>query len=60
VAISTIGALKNKETFLKGYYAMIETIKPTKVICYGEPIDGIDPDNTIFVKYKDAFSDKYL
>lgn len=37
VAIATIGCKRNKKSFLYGYDAMIERIRPNKVLCVGKP-----------------------
>ena len=36
VAISTIGVLKEKELFLKGYHEMKKRLNPTQVLCFGK------------------------
>jgi hypothetical protein len=36
VAISTLGALTNKELFLKGYFEMKKRIQPPQVLCFGK------------------------
>lgn len=36
VAISTVGTRASKEAFLKGYYKMLEVLKPTQIIVYGK------------------------
>lgn len=41
VAISTVGIIRNKDiwpAFFSGYDAMMETIEPSVVLCYGKPL----------------------
>ena len=52
VAVSTYTREDNKKGFMEGYEKMIEKIKPSAIICYGEPfqemkgkIKSIDPFN---------------
>lgn len=52
VAVSTYTREDNKKGFMEGYEKMMEKIKPSAVICYGEPfpemegnIKAIDPFN---------------
>jgi len=40
VAVATYHR-ENKEGFLLGYNKMLETIKPSAIICYGEPFKGM-------------------
>lgn len=35
VAVSTVGGLKNKELFLRGYFEMKRRINPNQVLCFG-------------------------
>jgi hypothetical protein len=35
VAVSTVGGLKNKELFLRGYFEMKRRINPNRVLCFG-------------------------
>lgn len=39
VAVSTYTREDNKEGFMLGYNKMMEIIKPSAIICYGEPFD---------------------
>lgn len=60
VAISTLSAKTSTKLFMKGYKEMLRTIKPRKIICYGEYIDGMDKENTIFISYRDAIPYKKI
>jgi len=54
VAISTLGCRKSKtdeKLFLKGYEAMIKTLEPELIICYGKPFKEMI-GNIICVEYK--------
>jgi hypothetical protein len=42
VAVSTIGALDNKETFMLGYREMCARIKPEAVVSYGNRLEGME------------------
>ena len=53
VAISTLGGLKNKKQFLKGYFRMKECINPKQVLCYGKPFSEMG-DEVIFADYLKA------
>jgi hypothetical protein len=55
VTISTIGVLTNKDFFMEGYREMIKRIKPSKIICYGEFIEGMEKEITIVISYESAF-----
>ncbi len=37
VAVSTLGAKKHKDAYLRGFEAMLERTRPERVICYSEP-----------------------
>jgi hypothetical protein len=50
VAVSTLGNLKNKYTFLNGYQAMHERICPKQVLCFGKPFNEMRSE-VIFVDY---------
>ncbi len=39
VAVSTIGLRKEKELFMSGYNELLRKIKPSAIICYGNPFD---------------------
>ncbi|MCL2061223.1 MAG: DUF4417 domain-containing protein [Firmicutes bacterium] len=41
VAVSTYRREGYQKEFLQGFNAMMETIKPSAVICYGEPFNGM-------------------
>lgn len=51
VAISTVGCQSNKKEFLDGYNEMMKRLRPSLVICYGNPIAGMT-GNVIYIKYK--------
>ena len=60
--ISTLGT-KNPESspiFIKGYQELRSRFPQTKIICVGDPVDGMD-DDVCFVKYKESFGnwDRY-
>lgn len=44
VAIGMIGCKREKHRFLRGYDAMLESIRPTKIICFGEPFPEMRGD----------------
>ena len=52
VAISTHGNHKTKEKFLKGYYKMLNVIKPYAIICYGKPFPEMLDNNLIVFPYR--------
>ena len=39
VAVSTYTREDNKEGFMDGYNKMMEKIKPSAIVCYGDPFD---------------------
>ena len=39
-----IGCKREKRRFLRGYDAMLESIRPTKIICFGEPFPEMRGD----------------
>lgn len=50
VAVSTVGVMASQETkeaFLLGYNAMIERLKPTQILYYGQVIDELKDDTTL-------------
>ena len=52
VAVSTIGSSDNKEAFMAGFKAMCENIKPSLVVNYGKPIEGMrDCVNILEIPY---------
>ncbi len=50
IAVSTVGSRTNKSEFLEGYFAMMQAIRPSGVICLGTPFEEIKKD-VIFVDY---------
>ena len=44
VAVSTLGVRNEKDLFTQGYNEMLRRIKPTKIICYGEPFSEMKGD----------------
>ena len=58
VAVGTVGIMNNKdakELFLKGYNEMLKRIEPSKIIIYGNEIEGLG-GNKIYIK---PFSSKW-
>lgn len=58
VAVGTVGILNNKdakELFIKGYNEMLKRIEPSKIIIYGNEIEGLE-GNKIYIK---PFSSKW-
>ena len=53
VAVSTLGCLKAKREFLRGYQRMIDVIQPEKILCFGKTIDGMD-GNIVVVDYLES------
>ena len=53
VAISTLGCLKSKESFLKGYFEMKKRINPKQVLCFGKAFSELGPE-VINVSYNKA------
>ena len=39
VAVSTYAREENKDNFMPGYNKMLEVLKPSAIICYGDPFD---------------------
>ena len=70
VAVSTYTRKDNKKGFMEGYEKMMEKIKPSAIICYGDPfpemkgnIKSIDPFNKKELIKKigiQKFTEKYL
>ena len=54
VAISTIGASKNKENFLKGFNEMVKRIEPSLILVRGKLIEGME-GKFIFIDFSDTF-----
>ena len=50
VAISTIGCVKYKFAFLRGYNAMLARLEPSAILCYGEPFKEMQ-GNVIHIEY---------
>lgn len=42
VAIATYGCRQDRTRFLRGYFTMLERIRPETVICYGDPFPGME------------------
>ena len=55
--ISTLGCLKNKDFFLKGYDEMLRRIKPQLIIVVGKIVEGMT-GNIIPFDYTETFSKK--
>lgn len=53
VAIGMIGCKRSKLLFLRGYWAMIEKINPSKIICFGTPFPEMQ-SNLVVVDYRDS------
>ena len=51
VAVSTLGCRRSKVSFLRGYEAMLNKLEPQTIICFGEPLPGMD-GNIVFVDYR--------
>ena len=51
VAIGMIGCKRSKLRFLRGYHAMVESINPSKVICFGTPFSEM-AGNLVVVDYR--------
>lgn len=54
VAVSSIGTQKDKESkqlFLEGYNKMLEVLKPTKILFWGNRPNEIDKSNVIHMGY---------
>lgn len=69
VAVSTYGGVV-EELFLRGYNKMLEVIKPSAVICYGEPFKGMRGNIKVISPYDhkeltkqlgtDEYAQKYM
>ena len=53
VAIGMVGCKRNKLHFLRGYWAMLEKIEPSEIICFGTPFPEMQ-GNLIVVDYLDS------
>ena len=42
VALTTLGTRRQKREFLHGFDAMMERVRPSAVLCYGEPFPEMD------------------
>lgn len=51
VAVGMIGCKRKKIAFMKGYNAMLETINPSAIICFGTPFPEME-GNIIPVDYR--------
>lgn len=54
--ISTLGVNNEecKSAFLRGYFVMRKKFPDSKIICVGDPIEGMDND-VFYVRYKESF-----
>jgi len=48
VAVSTVGCVGFKQSFLDGYDKMLEVISPELIICYGDPFAEMDGNIVCF------------
>ncbi|MBP5288445.1 MAG: DUF4417 domain-containing protein [Clostridia bacterium] len=53
VAIGMVGCKQSKISFLRGYYAMLDRINPSKIICFGAPYQEMRGD-LIVVDYRES------
>lgn len=53
VAIGMIGCKHSKDSFLRGYNAMLNHIDPSVIICYGDPFNEME-GNIIPINYLDT------
>ncbi|MEG0919190.1 MAG: DUF4417 domain-containing protein [Anaerovoracaceae bacterium] len=53
IAIGMIGCKGNKTGFMRGYYAMLEKLEPTAIICFGTPFEEMS-GNIIPVDYRSS------
>ena len=53
VAVGMIGCKRSKLLFLRGFYAMIEKINPSKIICFGTPFPEMQ-GNLVVVEYRNS------
>jgi hypothetical protein len=61
VSISTVGLWWQKKylnLFDQGYEIMMEEIKPTKIIGYGKPIEGLEGDIEWFESFTEVNKDR--
>ncbi len=50
VAVSTIGCRRNKQTFIRGYRAMLERLQPERILCVGKPFPEMQ-GNLLVIPY---------
>lgn len=50
VAVSTVGSRKNRSEFLEGFFAMMQAIHPSGIICLGTPFEEIQ-EKVISIDY---------
>jgi hypothetical protein len=41
VAVSTVGARDAEEAFMAGFRHLCRRVRPSQVVCYGEPFDAM-------------------
>ncbi len=51
VAVGMIGCKRNKYHFLRGFWAMVEKIDPSQIICFGTPFPEMQ-GNLVVVDYR--------
>ncbi len=56
VAVSTYAREPYKKDFMVGYNKMLEVVKPSAIICYGEPFEEMEGN----IKYIDPFNKEEL
>lgn len=57
IAISTIGVIRNKSTFIKGFNEMKKRIEPKLILVRGGLIDGMEGD-FVFINFLETFEIK--
>lgn len=50
VAVGMIGCKRNKNGFMRGYNAMLERLKPSKILCFGTPFEEME-GNIVTIDY---------
>lgn len=53
VAISTLGCRKDKESFMRGFKAMMDTIQPQHILCFNTPFIEMQ-GNIHFIDYRES------
>lgn len=53
VGIGMIGCKRNKIEFLRGYYAMLERLTPSRILCFGRPFEEMK-ENVIPIDYRSS------